>query len=155
LLLVLVCVFYTYVNVSIMLRWAPSFLDSFLPFAIASLEIPPAYFLGHVAAWNALLAALWLGASCGFFITIKWSPPSHFGKEREAHRTFHRMLGELMAIAAICGLAMGVLGTLVHLSGRSLLVGYRRRRHGPDNSYDTGGSNGDQIVSDSRTFRGQ
>jgi hypothetical protein len=115
LLLVLVCVFYTYVNVSIMLRWAPSFLDSFLPFAIASLEIPPAYFLGHVAAWNALLAALWLGASCGFFITIKWSPPSHFGKEREAHRIFHRMLGELMAIAAICGLAMGILGTLAHL----------------------------------------
>jgi hypothetical protein len=115
LLLVLVCVFYTYVNISILLRWAPSFLDCLLPFAIASLEIPPAYFLGDVAAWNTLLAALWLCGACGFFITIKWSPPSHFGAEREAHRIFHRMEGELMAGAAVCGILMAVLGALAHL----------------------------------------
>lgn len=114
LLLVLVCVFYTYVNVSIMLRWAPSFLDAFLPFAIAGLEIPPAYVLGNVVAWNALLAALWLGAACGFFITIKWSPPDHFGTEREAHRLFHRLLGELMATAALCGVSMAGLAALAH-----------------------------------------
>jgi hypothetical protein len=114
-LLVLVCVFYTYVTMSIMLRWAPSFMDSFLPFAIASLEIPPAYFLGNVAAWNTWLAALWIGGSAGLFITIKWSPPSHFGKEVEAHLLLHRMLRELALVSAAGGVTMGILGLLAQL----------------------------------------
>lgn len=115
LLLVLVGVFYTYVNMSIMLRWAPSFLDSFLPFMIAGLEIPPAYFLGHVAAWNTWLSMLWLGAAAGFYINIKWSPAAHFGKEVQAHRTFHRMHRELMLTSLACGLAMSFLGLGAHL----------------------------------------
>jgi hypothetical protein len=115
LLLVLVGIFYTYVNMSIMLRWAPSFLDSFVPFMIAGLEIPPAYFLGHAAAWNSWLSALWLGAAGGFYINIKWSPASHFGKEIQAHRTFHRMYHELMLTSLACGLAMGFLGIGAHL----------------------------------------
>jgi len=115
LLLVLVCVFYTYVNMSIMLRWAPSFLDSFLPFMIAGLEIPPAYFLGQVAAWNTWLAMLWLGAAAGFYVNIKWSPAAHFGKEPQAHRIFHRMYHELMLTSLACGLAMSFFGIGAHL----------------------------------------
>ena len=115
LLLVLVGIFYTYVNMSIMLRWAPSFLDSFLPFMIAGLEIPPAYFLGHVAAWNSWLGMLWLGAACGFYINIKWSPASHFGKELRAHRTFHRMYHELLLTSLGCGVAMAFFGIGAHL----------------------------------------
>ena len=115
LLLVLVGIFYTYVTMSILLRWAPSFLDSFLPFMIAGLEIPPAYFLGHVAAWNTWLALLWLGAAAGFFINIRWSPAAHFGKEIKAHRIFHRMYHELMVTSLACGLAMGVFGISAHL----------------------------------------
>jgi len=115
LLLVLVGVFYTYVNMSIMLRWAPSFLDSFMPFMIAGLEIPPAYFLGHVAAWNTWLSMLWLGSATGFYVNIKWSPASHFGKELQAHRIFHRMYHELMLTSLACGLAMGIFGICAHL----------------------------------------
>jgi hypothetical protein len=115
LLLVLVGVFYTYVNMSIMLRWAPSFLDSFLPFMIAGLEIPPAYFLGQVEAWNTWLALLWLGAATGFYINIKWSPAAHFGKEVRAHRIFHRMCRELMLTSLACGLAMSIFGIGAHL----------------------------------------
>jgi hypothetical protein len=115
LLLVLVGVFYTYVNMSIMLRWAPSFLDSFLPFVIAGLEIPPAYFLGQVAAWNTWLAMLWLGTAAGFYVNIKWSPASHFGKERQAHRIFHRMYRELMFTSLACGAAMTLFGVGAHL----------------------------------------
>jgi hypothetical protein len=115
LLLVLVGVFYTYINMSIMLRWAPSFMDSFLPFMIAGLEIPPAYFLGRVGSWNAWLAALWLGAGCGFYINIKWSPASHFGKELRAHRFFHRMYHELMLTSFGCGISMTLLGLGAHL----------------------------------------
>jgi hypothetical protein len=115
LLLVLVGVFYTYVNMSIMLRWAPSFLDSFMPFMIAGLEIPPAYFLGQVEAWNTWLGMLWLGAATGFFVNIKWSPASHFGKEPRAHRLFHRMYRELMLISLACGLSMGIFGIGAHL----------------------------------------
>ena len=113
--LVLVGVFYTYVNMSIMLRWAPSFLDSFMPFMIAGLEIPPAYFLGQVAAWNTWLGMLWLGAATGFYVNIKWSPASHFGKEPKAHRIFHRMYHELMLTSLGCGLAMGFFGITAHL----------------------------------------
>ncbi|MGW4945405.1 hypothetical protein ACWEOZ_27875 [Actinoplanes sp. NPDC004185] len=113
--LVLVGVFYTYVNMSIMLRWAPSFLDSFMPFMIAGLEIPPAYFLGQVAAWNTWLGMLWLGAATGFYVNIKWSPASHFGKEHKAHRIFHRMYHELMLTSLACGLAMGFFGLAAHL----------------------------------------
>jgi len=115
LLLVLVGVFYSYVNMSVMLRWAPSFLDSFPPFMIAALEIPPAYFLGHVAAWNSWLAMLWLGAAAGFHINKKWSPASHFGVEFQAHRVFHRMYRELMLTSLACGLAMGFFGIGAHL----------------------------------------
>jgi hypothetical protein len=115
LLLVLVGVFYTYVNMSIMLRWAPSFVDSFMPFMMAGLEIPPAYFLGKVQAWNLWLAALWLGAGCGFYINIKWSPASHFGKELKAHRLFHRMHRELIVTSLTCGISMSVLGVGAHL----------------------------------------
>jgi hypothetical protein len=113
--LVLVGVFYTYVNMSIMLRWAPSFLDSFMPFMIAGLEIPPAYFLGQVAAWNTWLGMLWLRAATGFYVNIKWSPASHFGKEPKAHRIFHRMYHELMLTSLACGLAMGFFGITAHL----------------------------------------
>jgi hypothetical protein len=113
--LVLVGVFYTYVNMSIMLRWAPSFLDSFMPFMIAGLEIPPAYFLGQVAAWNTWLGMLWLGAATGFYVNIKWSPASHFGREFKAHRIFHRMYHELMLTSLACGLAMGFFGLTAHL----------------------------------------
>lgn len=125
LLLVLVGVFYTYVNMSIMLRWAPSFLDSFLPFMIAGLEIPPAYFLGKVAAWNTWLGMLWLGAAAGFYINIKWSPAAHFGKQPQAHRIFHRMYHELMLTSLTCGLTMGCFGIGAHLypAGRPWFAG--------------------------------
>ena len=101
-LLVLVGVFYTYVNMSVMLRWAPSFLDSFLPFMMAGLEIPPAYFLGHVSAWNIWVGMVWIGAAASFLINTKWSPASHFGTEVKAHRLFHRMYRELMVTSTAC-----------------------------------------------------
>jgi len=82
---------------------------------IAALEIPPAYFLGHIAAWNTWLSTLWLGSAAGFHITKKWSPSSHFGAKSQAHRLFHRMYRELTFTSAACGLAMGVLGIGAHL----------------------------------------
>jgi hypothetical protein len=121
LLLVFVSVFYYYVAMSILFRWAPSFLDSFLPFGIASLEIPPAFFLGHPAAWNAWLAAFWLFTSGGLYITIKWSPQSHFGTDRKSHRLAHRFLHELKLTAAAGGFLMAVLGLFAHLDSRHQL----------------------------------
>jgi hypothetical protein len=109
LMLVLVAVFYYYLSMSILLRWAPSILDCFLPFGIASLEIPPAFFLGHVTAWNAWLSTLWLFTSLGLYITIKWSPLSHFGNDRVAHRLLHRLLRELQLAVA----GGGVLAALI------------------------------------------
>jgi hypothetical protein len=68
LLLVFVAVFYFYMTLSILLRWAPSFLDAFLPFAIGSIEISPAFFLDDAAAWSAWLAAFWLFTSFGILM---------------------------------------------------------------------------------------
>jgi hypothetical protein len=121
LLLVFVAVFYFYLSLSVLLRWAPSFLDCFLPFVIAGLEIPPAFFLGNVAAWNGWLSALWLFTSAGLFITIKWSPPSHFGGDREAHAILHRMLHELQLVVGAGGVSAGLIALLAHLfpGGRS------------------------------------
>jgi hypothetical protein len=112
LLLVFVAVFYFYVTLSILLRWAPSFLDSLLPFAIASLEIPPAFFLGNPVAWSAWLAAFWFFTFGGLWITTKWSPPSHFGADPAAHHLLHSLLRELRIAAAAGGFAVQLCGLL-------------------------------------------
>ncbi|MFC3737197.1 hypothetical protein [Paractinoplanes deccanensis] len=109
-LMVLVSVFYYYLTMSILLRWAPSFLDCFLPFAIASLEIPGAFFLGNARAWNLWLGAFWFGTFIGLWITKKWSPPSHFGDEIDAHRTLHDLLHELRLTAGLGAMTVGWCG---------------------------------------------
>jgi hypothetical protein len=121
LLLVLVTVFYYYLSMSILLRWAPSFLDCLLPFIIASLEIPPAFFLGQVPAWNAWLCAFWLFTAAGLRITIKWSPQSHFGNDREAHRMLHTLLRELQLTVVTGGVSMALFALLAQTypAGRS------------------------------------
>jgi len=108
LLLVFVSVFYFYLTMSILLRWAPSFVDCFLPFAIAGLEIPPAFFLGNVVAWNAWLATFWFCTLGGLWITTKWSPPSHFGTDAEAHRLLHELLRELRLACGVGGCGAGI-----------------------------------------------
>ncbi|MET0419128.1 MAG: hypothetical protein ABW022_24200 [Actinoplanes sp.] len=124
LLLVFVTVFYFYVSVTILLRWAPSFMDAFLPFGIAGLEIPPAFFLGDAAAWNAWLGAFWIFVSGGLYITIKWSPLSHFGRDRKAHRMLHQWLRELKLITGVSGPLMMALGAIAFWSpGSRLLCG--------------------------------
>ena len=105
LMMVFVVVFYFYLTMSVMLRWAPSFLDSFLPFAIAGLEIPPAFFLGNAAGWSTWLAALWFVIVAGLWTTAKWSPPSHFGRTRLAHTRWHQMQHELQLTAGCGGFA--------------------------------------------------
>jgi hypothetical protein len=115
LLLVFVCVFYWYLTLSVLIRWAPSFMDCFLPFAIGGLEIPPAYFLGNARAWNLWLAMLWSGLAVGLWITKKWTPPSHFGEARDAHRMFIDLARELQMIAGVGALAAGFCGIFAYL----------------------------------------
>ena len=110
LILVFVAVFYFYLTMSVMLRWAPSFLDSFLPFAIAGLEIPPAFFLGRPVAWSVWLAALWFFTVAGLWTTTKWSPPSHFGRTRLAHTRWHQLQHELQLSVGSGGVAVGLCG---------------------------------------------
>jgi hypothetical protein len=112
LLMVFVAVFYFYMTLSILLRWAPSFLDAFLPFAIGGLEIPPAFFLGDAAPWTAWLATFWLFTSIGVLITIKWAPASHFGGDPIAHGMMHRLLWELQIVTAIGGVLSGVVAVV-------------------------------------------
>ncbi|GAB2622341.1 hypothetical protein Aab01nite_76350 [Paractinoplanes abujensis] len=114
-LLLFVVVFYWYLTMSVLLRWAPSFLDSFLPFAIAGLEIPPAFFLGDARAWNLWLALFWFGTMTGMMITKKWSPQSHFGEHVEAHRVLHRLLRELQTMTGITALGVGLCGLFAFL----------------------------------------
>jgi hypothetical protein len=114
LLLVFVAVFFLYLTMSILLRWAPSFLDCFLPFAIASLEIPPAFFLGDTVAWCAWLSTFWFATLGGLWITTKWSPPSHFGKALEAHRKLHLLLHELRITAGFGGAGVALCGLLAN-----------------------------------------
>jgi hypothetical protein len=113
-LLLFVCTFYYYLSISIMLRWAPSFADCALPFIITSLEIPPTYFLGRVASWDAWLAVLFLFIAAGVGSTIKWSPVCHFGGDRRAQRLLHRLLGDLSAILVAGALSLGSLGLGAH-----------------------------------------
>ena len=115
LLMVFVTVFYFYMTLSILLRWAPSFLDAFLPFAIGGLEIPPAFFLGNPAAWSAWLAAFWLFTSFGLLITIKWAPPSHFGGDLIAHGMMHRLLWEVQIVTGVGGFLSGVVAVVTAL----------------------------------------
>jgi hypothetical protein len=115
LLLIFVCVFYWYLTLSVLIRWAPSFLDCFLPFAIAGLEIPPAFFLGDARAWNLWLAMLWSGLAVGLGITKKWTPPSHFGEARDAHRMFIDLARELQMTSGVGALAVGFCGIFAYL----------------------------------------
>ncbi|WP_433306595.1 hypothetical protein ACQP2F_21230 [Actinoplanes sp. CA-030573] len=110
LMLVFVSVFYYYMTMSILVRWAPSFLDCFLPFAVAGLEIPPAFFLGDAVAWSSWLTAFWFFTAGGLWITMLWAPPSHFGKAADAHRKFQLMLRELRLTAMVGGVAVATCG---------------------------------------------
>jgi hypothetical protein len=112
LLLVFVSVFYFYLTLSVLIRWAPSFVDCFLPFAVAGLEIPPAFFLGDVTAWCIWLAAFWLFTMAGLWITAKWSPLSHFGGAHQAHDMFHTWLRELRLVTGCGGVAIFLCGAL-------------------------------------------
>ncbi|MFD0516859.1 hypothetical protein [Paractinoplanes durhamensis] len=112
LLLVFVTVFYYYLTMSVLIRWAPSFLDCFLPFAIAGLEIPPAFFLGDVSSWCTWLAAFWFLTMAGLWITAKWSPQSHFGSARRTHDLFHTFLRELQMTTGVGGLVVLLCGLL-------------------------------------------
>jgi hypothetical protein len=114
-LLLFVCTFYYFLSVSIMLRWAPSFMDCAMPFVIASLEIPPAYFLGRVVAWNAWLAILFLVIAMGVGSTIIWSPLSHFGGDPHAQGMLHRLFRELSVVLIAGALSVGTLGLLAQL----------------------------------------
>lgn len=114
-LLIFVVVFYWYLTMSVLLRWAPSFLDSFLPFGYAALEIPPAFFVGDARAWNLWLALFWSGTMACMAITRRWSPRSHFGDHVEAHRILHRLLRELQTMAGITALAVGLCGVFAYL----------------------------------------
>ncbi|MCO8270470.1 hypothetical protein M1L60_07655 [Actinoplanes sp. TRM 88003] len=115
LLLIFVSVFYWYLTLSVLIRWAPSFLDCLLPFAIASLEIPPAFFLGNARAWNLWLAMFWAGTAIGLWITRKWCPPSHFGDARDAYRRFIALLSELQMIAGVGALGLAFCGIFAYL----------------------------------------
>lgn len=115
LLLIFVCVFYWYMTLSVLIRWAPSFMDCFLPFAIAGLEIPAAFFLGDARAWNLWLAMLWSGLAVGLWITKKWTPPSHFGEARDAHRMFIDLARELQMTSGVGALAVGFCGIFAYL----------------------------------------
>jgi len=112
LLLVFVSVFYYYLTMSVLVRWAPSFLDCFLPFAIAGLEIPPTFFLGDVNSWCTWLAAFWFFTAAGLWITAKWAPPSHFGGSGKAHELFQSYLRELRMTTIGGGLAVLLLGLI-------------------------------------------
>lgn len=116
LLLLFACTFYYYLSMSIVLRWAPSFVDCSAPFLIASLEIPPAYFLGHVAAWNGWLSALFLSVAAGVYSTIKYSPISHFGGDRHPQEMWHRLQRELTYSLIIGALFLGALGVLAQFA---------------------------------------
>jgi len=112
LMMVFVAVFYFYLTMSVMLRWAPSFLDSFLPFAIAGLEIPPAFFLGNSFGWSLWLAALWFFTAAGLWTTAKWAPPSHFGRRRLAHTRWQQLQRELQLSVGSGGVAAMFCGLL-------------------------------------------
>lgn len=114
LMLVFVAVFYFYLTMSILLRWAPSFVDCFLPFAIAGLEIPPAFFVGDVVAWNAWLATFWFCTLGGLWITTRYSPQSHFGNDAAAHRLLHNLLRELRLAAGLGGCGAGLSGLVAY-----------------------------------------
>jgi hypothetical protein len=114
-LMLFVCTFYYFLSVSIMLRWAPSFVDCAMPFIIASLEIPPAYFLGHIVGWSAWLAILFLVIAAGVGSTIIWSPISHFGGDPHAHGMLHRLFRELSVVLVAGALSLGTLSLLAQL----------------------------------------
>jgi hypothetical protein len=108
LLMVFVAVFYFYMTLNILLRWAPSIIDAFIPFAVGGLEIPPAFFLGSPTPWSAWLGAFWLFTSGALLLTIKWAPPSHFGGDPIAHGMLRRLLWELQIVTAVGGALLGI-----------------------------------------------
>ncbi|WP_433380566.1 hypothetical protein ACQPZX_15535 [Actinoplanes sp. CA-142083] len=124
LMMVFVAIFYYYLTLSILIRWAPSFLDCFLPFAVAGLEIPPAFFLGNTVAWNFSVAALWLFFALALWITTKWSPPSHFAKVPMAHRRYLQGLQECRLCLILGGTATAACGLFAALDpGHNLFWG--------------------------------
>ena len=99
-LLILAFVFHVYVVITIILRWAPSYLDSVLPFVFGGLELPPAFFLGRIS-WVVPISLFWLGGSLGLVVTVFWAPQGHFGAALKARRIFRRLLVETVVSACV------------------------------------------------------
>jgi hypothetical protein len=125
LMLVFVLVFYFYLQLNIIIRWAPSIVDCFLPFAVAGLEIPPAFYLGSAVAWNAWLAVFWFSTMGGLWITTKWCPQSHFGEDATSHRLLLDLLRELRMACGVGGCGAGVCALLAyHIPGTATLAAF-------------------------------
>ncbi|WP_433306062.1 hypothetical protein ACQP2F_19770 [Actinoplanes sp. CA-030573] len=112
LLLLFVCTFHYFLSMSVVLRWAPSFMDCSSPFIITSLEIPPAYFLGQVSAWSGWIAVLFLFVAAGVSSTVKYSPICHFGGDRRAQKMLHATLLEITAALLTGAFLLGAIAVL-------------------------------------------
>jgi len=95
---ILVVVFYFYAARSILQRWALSFLDAILPFTFGGFEVPPVLLIGKAFAWAVSFGALGLAAILGLVFTRLRTPADQFGNQRDAYRTFMRMVSETQLI---------------------------------------------------------
>lgn len=119
---VLVLVFHYYTILSILLRWATSILDSVLPFVIGGLEIPPVFLLGKSDVWSYWVAAFWFSIAFGAVTTKLWSPPGHFGADKQDQTTKQWAAWEhfaaLLKLTLVVGLCSGLIVLVCGLVAR-------------------------------------
>jgi hypothetical protein len=111
-LLILTIVFHFYTATSVFTRWAPSFLDAFIPFCIGAVEIPPSYLVGSALWWPLVVGGLCVVAVAGLGSTVRATPKDHFANKR-AHAQFITMIKEVSAVLALTALSMAACAALV------------------------------------------
>lgn len=92
----IVIVSYEYLWFTTLMRWAPTFWDSLVPFALGSAEVVAALLVGDHDSWLGAFAAFLALGGAAFANSLRQASPAMFAPRQDAYQSVRRVLGLLV-----------------------------------------------------------
>jgi hypothetical protein len=111
----IVLVFYEYIWFTIVMRWSPTFRDTFIPFALGVTQIGTAVLVGDYLSWWIAEGVFLSVGTAAFMNTVERSAEVMFGTVKDAYRATRRLLRRLAIYAfgaAALSAALAVLSAI-------------------------------------------
>jgi hypothetical protein len=111
----IVVVSYEYIWFTTMMRWAPGFLDTLVPYTLGVGEIAPLLLIGNNARWWLSMAIFLIVAAGAFYYSIFRSRAAMFPEKPQVYRALRRLLAQLVACClAAAAISIGA-ATFLHI----------------------------------------